>query len=239
MTTVSELYALSQGSKCEGDQKCHWCGGACNSQRIHDDVGPIPFQRTTTTAKVLSSAYCCIGCWLWRLRSRTITFLPALNPDYPIKDRQTAKKHSWWITREGAWAIPQPFIPPNPERVYSLLLKPPNPFALLLRKDTDNQIQLGIVNNGSGVLADTPIQFTFDNVLHSYTVYELEQTLKTGEVTGKSAGTRILIETFGEWKLPEEPKKTTEKGGRPSQGGVDGKVTKQPIQPVKGTNRNR
>ena len=240
MTTVSELYALSQGSKCVGDQQCHWCGGACNRDRIHNDMDPIPFHKTITTAKIRSSPYCCTGCWLWRLRSRTIVYLPTLDPNPPLKDRQTAKNHSWWITKEGAWVIPQPFIPPNPEPIYSLLLKPPNPFALLLRKgDVDNQIQLGIVNNGPGVLADTPIQFTFDNVLHSYTVYELEQTLKTGESSGKSAGVRILLETFGPYTLPEEPKKTTEKGGRPSQGGTDGKITKQPVQPVKGANRNR
>lgn len=215
MTTPSELFALSQGQKCQGDQRCHWCGAPCTRDILHDDTPPIPFVRSTSYAKVYSSPYCCTGCYLWRMNSRTVTFLPK-NGEVLQKDRQSAKHHSWLLTPKDAFAL-KPYCltgVTDPETVFSWLLKPTTPFTLMLRhprSKTDVVPQLGAVNEGE-VANGTRLLFTLDNVRHDYSVYELKMTLETGETDGKSAGVRVLFEAFGPYSLPVEKKDK----GRPS-----------------------
>src|SRR5215472_11886568 len=100
--TAADLFAFSQGScnNSSGFWKCHWCGSDCSSEFTHNDVAPIPFFRTKTSAKQPSQPYQCVGCWLWQRPLVTTHFLGG-----GWKDRQTAKNHSWWITREEAKAI--------------------------------------------------------------------------------------------------------------------------------------
>ncbi len=220
--SASELYALSQGARCKGNELCHWCAGPADNKWLHDDPPPIPFQRTTSTAKNGSGLYVCPGCWLWRLPSRTVSFLGSDLDNCEQKDRQTAKHHSWWVTWHGAWGLRQK---ESPAHLFPLLLQPPLRFMLSLVDDkTDNLIQCCVANDLREIKADTPLRYTLNNSVHVYTIYELDHALKN-DPEGTEPGVQALLRFFPDYKMVKE-----ERGqGRPAGTAKDGKVTKQVV----------
>lgn len=205
LTYASELYAMSQGAKCEGDQECHYCGSACERKWIHDDPKPIPFTKNIFTAKRPSNSFVCMGCWLFRRTRITIRYMNG-----EIKDRQDPANHSWLITDNDAQTISHMDFP----QLYSVLLYPPLRFSLSFITDPNckNLLQCQVVNDLDCIQANTSIYFTINNSKYEYTIYELEESLKHGG-DGKIAGARALVELMGPYNLPEEKKR---KRGRPS-----------------------
>lgn len=219
--TAAMLYARAQGHECTGMFKCHWCGSPCSNHICHDDPPPVPFQRSNSTAKFPSEPYVCVGCQCWRWPKMTVVFM-----DGEYKDGQTAKNHSWFITPGNAWAIKlgkdgQACC----EKLYEILIDPPLRFALALRGDeykVDTLIQLAIANDPGGILADTPLAFTIDNIPHSYTIYELTEAIRNGP-SYYGPGVRALWRLLGEppaqlkEKFPGRTDRDEKKGrGRPA-----------------------
>ena len=138
-----------------------------------------------------------MGCWLWRRKSVTANFLSG-----GLKDRQQAKDHSWWVVKEGAWAIRKDDHP----ALYEKLLSPPGRFILaLLQDDQENRLQQMVANDG-----EPDISFTLDGRMLSYTVADLTGALR-GETT--SPGAMALVKRLGPYKLPEPEKRPSV--GRP------------------------
>ena len=107
-------------------------------------------------------------------------------------DRQCPQHHSWWVTPEGAFVVK----PKDGDLIYRLLLAPPRSFALLLIDNSPvNLIQLAVANDKVEIKGDTPLEFTINGVVHSYTVYEMEHALKHGP-EGKP-GIMALMKIFG------------------------------------------
>ena len=187
--TASELFAISQGQHCMGNEKCHWCGAPCDRSHIHDDPPPIPFVRSQHCALFPTQPYTCIGCRLWRRQRVTVHY-----HNGALKDRQCAFNHSWWMLPDGAWALELK----DSSKLYEMLLKPPSVFCLSLRtQPVPNYLQLALVNVLPGCSAETVVAFTCDNVRHRYCVQELEHALLTGNTDGMQAGVRALIEALG------------------------------------------
>lgn len=183
---ASELYAISQGSKCDGFQSCHWCAAPCDRKWQHDDPPPEPFFRgPRLPAKRPASAYICSGCRLFRRPLLTANYLSG-----GLKDRQCPLNLSLWITPEGAWALRAE----DNDALHRVLLKPPLRFALILRDGLDaptNHLQLASANDHKAIQADTLLHFTINNIPHSYTVYELENVERNG-VSGCEPGVGAL-----------------------------------------------
>lgn len=175
--TAAMLYALSQGRECKGKWFCHWCGSPCDNSQIHDDPPPIPFARSYSTAKRPAEPYICIGCWLWRQKSMTISYIGG-----GIQDGQCPKDHSWLITDKVALALRSGKEKEKDfEELWRFLIAPAKRFTIMLRdpKDKiDSLIQLAIANNPGGILADTKLHYTLNGIPHFYSVYELIESLK-------------------------------------------------------------
>lgn len=209
MLTAASLFAISQGSANEGidDVRCHWCGSPATRTFRHNDIPPVPFSRSKSTAKAPFSNFCCVGCWLWQRGSVTVNFLTG---DY--KDRQQAKNHSWWINEEGAWALRAE----DHSHLWQLISCPPLRFTLALLDGgkTTNLLQLMIANDHKEILRETQLWFTINGIPHSYSIHELEAGLKGGE-SGREPGVRALMRL-----LSAAPSKLTHKekrgDGRPS-----------------------
>jgi hypothetical protein len=199
LNTASELYALSQGGKCTGKEECYWCTAPCERKWVHDDAPPVPFTKKKTTAKRPGNLYICTGCWMYRMERITIRFL-----DNTFKDRQKPQSHSWWITKEDARSIGKY----DYDTLYSYLLNPPLIFSLSLISDINipNLLQLQLLNNLDKIQAETELQFTLNNIPHTYTVYELEEGLKHGS-EGKMPGVQALIRHLGPHQLILDVKK--------------------------------
>lgn len=216
LQTASELYALSQGSRCEGRWLCHWCGAKCGDRTPHDDLPEMPgTPRNKSLAKRPADPWMCNGCKLWRRGRLTITYM---HGDGSM-DGQEPRNHSWLITPEWASAV----HPAGSPDLAELLMKPPVCFALMLLSEPIldkqrprakgavlNQIHRAGVNDLPELKAETPIKFTLDNIPHTYTVYELEQAFVTGP-DGKEPGVRALFHLFG---LSVRSKEEEEKRGR-------------------------
>jgi hypothetical protein len=207
--SASDLYAQANDTTNDGNSACHWCGSACKMEHLHDDVRPVMFVRNITTAKYVANHWICKGCWLFRRKKITVTFV-----DKMWQDSQCPQNHSWWITEKEALAI----RPPSYAILYDLLLKPPRRFALSLLGDAkENMLHFALANDiPFEVTGETPLVFTIANKPYSYTIYELEEALENGEPEGKEPGVRALIDLLG---LPPAKDKVDmrkgTKGGRP------------------------
>ncbi len=200
---ASDLFAEATGLRNGGHLPCHWCGAQCLPQWKHDDPGRQPHSKIYTPAKFPQSLYVCNGCRMFRRSSFTIRFL-----DESFRDRQTGGQHSWWMTTKGVWGVQKGSC----AALLELLLSPPLRFCLALTDGTaPNYLQLMVVNDLAEVLADTPLRFTVNNVVFSYSVYELEDAVKLRITDGKEAGIRELMKFLGPC-LP--PKFVEEKRGR-------------------------
>ncbi len=229
---ASELFALANGAHCDGGEVCHWCSAPCSRLWFHDDpppsvIAPGVLKAYRQACKRPGSPYLCVGCWLWRHTRVTISFLGG-----GYKDGQCPCNWGWWITPTSAWGLG----PESGKHLYPLLLKPPLRCALLLRDDgRNNCLQHGVANEFEEVRADTVVRFTINNSEHSYTVGELEETLRTGGL-GREPGARELVKLLGPWVPPptrdllrEESLKVNKKGGRPKPL-EDGRQSKKVVQ---------
>ncbi len=197
--SASELYALSQGTKCEGPDECHWCAAKCDRKWIHDDVPPILHgRRILPGTKRHANAYICIACYMFRRPRLTVEYLSG-----GYRDGQFPPNHSWWITEKGVWGIrTEDYL-----KLWDLILHPPLRFVLALKEgDFKNHLHLLAANDHKEVLADTPNVFTINGVQLTYTTYELSEAFRRG-VEGKSAGVRELIRILGNPKIEEEQKR--------------------------------
>lgn len=224
---ASELFAKSNQAECSGEDRCYWCSAPCKRLWPHGEPPPIPFVRSYTTAKVPCSGYICSGCWYWR-RKRTTVFY--LRGNGALKDGQTAAKHSWWVTVDEQYAIQ---LPQDAIALYERLLNPPKAFFLSLRdgEEYETLLQQGIANDNDTVKADTTLYFTINNIIHCYTVYELEAALRDKDPVGKEPGVRALIKLLGPYELLKHTEKEEEEEkrgrGRPKGLGQDSKDIKE------------
>lgn len=201
--TATELFALPFGAKCSGPENCHWCGAPCERLFIHDGPVPLPFVKNDPTARYPAHPYICNGCRLFRRTRTTLRFLDGK----AYKDRQCPLDHSLFVTNEGAYGIRQEDYP----LLWSFLLRPPLRFALsLITKGQRNHLQLALVNDFQQIRADTPLRFSYNNVPHSYSVYEVKEAIQSGDAEGKEPGVRVLAELLG---LPTQEKRGR---GRPT-----------------------
>ena len=199
----SELYAKSQNAKCEGPWECHWCGSACKHIWMHDEPPRVIGMRSTIFVKKPANPYICAGCWLFRRKSVTINFLSG-----EYKDRQKICDYSLLMTEDNTFGIRSE----DHGLLYEILLQPPLKFcmALLDGEGFKNHIQMMIVNDLSEIKADTAINYTINNIPHTYTVYELKLALRNNNV-GVDPGVLALIRKLGSYQLPEKEKRR----GRP------------------------
>ena len=214
--TGPQLYALTQRSSCLGSFECHWCSAPCTTMFYHDDLPNLPFIKSSHPSKRPANPYICHGCWLFRRRRITVTHLTS-----PYQDGQCPQKFSWWMTLAGAWIVDKK----DYQALYDLLFKPPNLFSLsLIKPQTTNYLQIVPVNNISEIKGDTPLSFTVNNILHQYTVYELEQATLQEDATGREPGVRALFDFLGPPVVEDKPKLER---GRPNEPVKTTKVTKK------------
>jgi len=187
--TAAEYYATLFGSKCSGDNRCHWCNSPCDRRWFHNDPLPRPFCKQKSLARNPSSYWICFGCFHWHKPRTTVTFL-----DGTQRDKQTACQYSWWLDDQGPLAVKRD----NADLIYAKLLNPPLRFVLALLDGANeiNHIQFFELNDNVEVKASTVLRFTLNGILHTYSVYELEEALKRGP-EGKEPGVNALIRLFG------------------------------------------
>lgn len=214
---ASEIYALSQGCRCEGAWECHYCGGRCSQALTHNEPMGLFTGKPLTEGvrKRPGSPFLCVGCWLWKRKKLTASFLSG-----GYKDGTSPCDNSWIVTPSGAWAITTECGP----RLYKRLLGPTQPFFLMVREGTSapaGLIQSCPGNEPDAENPDKTYQFTVNNVIHSYSIVELQQSVLTGD-QGREPGVRALIRIFGPVprelvKLPELEEAEENRGrGRPT-----------------------
>jgi len=198
--TAAEIYALSQGNQCEGGERCHYCDTQCRRTLTHDEVIELYTGRPRggPLRKNPSVPYICVGCWLWRRKRVSAPYMEG-----GVEDGICPKKRAWFVWPSMAWAIRKE----SAAKLYARLLNPPPIFFLtLLEGDNppDNFIQCCSANHHTAehpIRSDTPLKFTINNVVHTYTVYELEQAA-VGGTQGREPGVQALIRVLG--NVPKE-----------------------------------
>lgn len=208
---VSELYAFTQGNICEGKETCHYCMAPCDRKFTHKDPPPIPFARTKTTAKKPESPWECIACWLWRRKRVTV--------DYFSEGYKDGKclLHLSTLISDRTYVLD---LPTCKEKLYETLLCPPLEFSLSFLEDDrhENLLQLQELNKHKEIKANTELKFTVNNILHTYTVHELEETLIQGD-NGRMPGARAILRILGPLDKGKDQKiieKQKAKRGRPT-----------------------
>jgi hypothetical protein len=182
-----ELFATAHGVKSVGAEQCHWCGTACDRSCLHDDTPPIAFHKLTSSARYYSGNWICAGCQQWRHKRHTVFF-----QDRTYRDCVSPQNYSWWIEETEAFALRTPDL-----KFYQKLLQPPLTFCLSLSDGSvPHLLHTSLVNQHVEIAADSKLRFTFNNIPQYYTVYELEEALKTTE-KGKTPGVQLLIRLFG------------------------------------------
>lgn len=192
----SEFYAMTQGVCCEGDVQCHYCAAPCKRLWLHQEPPPLPFTRSRTMAKKPESPWQCHACWLWHRKRVTINLLSE-----GYKDGQCLVHHSTLITPDNVVVCD---LPKSKEKLYGILLSPPLEFTLSLLEGDDqkNLIQHHVLNVHNEIKASTELDFTVNNIKHTYTVHELEETLEHGD-NGRMPGARALYRILG--PIPKAP----------------------------------
>jgi hypothetical protein len=207
---ASQLYAISQGHTCAGFHECHWCGGPCDGRLTHDDPPPSIGVRRQP-CKRPANPYCCLGCWLFRRKRVTVSFLAG-----GYRDGRSPLHFSWWVTEKGAWALDKDDGPD----LYECLLDPPSRFFLAMLDGADvNHLQLAVANdNPPKSPADTKLHFTINGIPHDYTVYELTEALTSSSVAGKEPGVAALVKLLGPYEEMSNPGVKGRGPGRPPKG---------------------
>ncbi len=226
ITKASELYAISQGKRCKGIQKCHWCGASCGNNNPHDDPPLILIRKEAKIkqwALYPNNSYICDGCWLWRRKRITVFYL-----DDSYSDGQSPEKHPWFITHQKAYSLYE-----EGNSLYETLLSPPLTFSLsLVTPGEPNRLQHNTLNNLSKIQLDTPLSFTLNSQVLTYTIYELQEGILNG-ANGKEPGVQTLIRILGEPSpdlLGDKRKDPEEKRGRGKPPPLeDGKMLKEVV----------
>lgn len=228
--TASQIYASSQGVKCIGQRRCHWCAAPCTEQYICYDDPVVLFEKRKSTAKLFGEPYLCIACWNFQRPRTTVPFLHG-----GLVDGKAPRDYSWWITPSNAWGI-TPIE--SADKMYALLLDPPRCFVLALLEGSGykNDIHLALANEPEELKADTPLHFTINNVPHSYTTYELREALK-GKQSGREPGVHAIMRWLGPYNDPT-PEVKRERGRPPKTEPDDGKIT-QKVHAMSGGIRRR
>lgn len=197
---VSQFFAEVCGKKCKGQYRCRWCGTECTD--TYNEFMWVETKPIKEYCKCPGNHYVCTGCYLYRRQRQTLFYM---NGKY--KDRQCARDHSWVLTPNGLNILPKP-----EPMLLDFLLNPPTRFALSLIDTLPNQIQLAQLNDFKEITADTPLTFTMNGRIMSYTVYELREALDHGQ-QGKEPGVRLLLSLVGE--LPKKAPQEKRDRGRP------------------------
>lgn len=212
MLTANALYAKIQGARCEGDQECYWCASPCDRKWIHDDPHPSAmFIRRPGLAKRPGNPWICYSCWLYRRKRVTVKTLTG-----KLLDRQCLLDHSWLMLEDDIFVL---VSPEDYSAVYDYLLRPPLIFCLSLleaESGLKNHIQLCVCNDNSEVIAErTNLQFTYNNRIVDYNVYELQEGLRFGDPDGKMPGVRTLTHMLGKYEFKREGDGVKRERGRP------------------------
>ncbi len=220
---ASQLYAQSQGAECQGSFECFWCSAPCHNTWHHTEAPPMIGIKRRTIAKRPGNPFICCGCWLWRRKRLTVRFLEG-----GYKDVQAPENHSWFITPELAYGIRKE----SHQKLYDLLLDPPPKFvlSLLTEESISNLLQSSICNNNTDIQTGTSLNYTINNVPHTYTVYELTHALKH-EPEGTDPGVQSLVRILGPYKA-FAPDESEEKRGRGRPIGAylpDGRSLQKPV----------
>lgn len=216
---ASELFAISQNSKCQGNRECYWCAAPCDETHTHDEPMPRVILTKIIPAARPASPWICKGCFLFRRPSVSV-----FNLDKKwVKDRQTASKWSWLITEDECLAITRD----TKETFQSFLLSPPARFTLMLlhKPNMENRLHDAFANDLLTVLEGTEMKFTVDNVPHTWTVANLKHAIINGP-EGVEGGARFLLENFGPWTQPKEGEEPKKQGKRKLE---DGKSLLKPV----------
>lgn len=203
--TSSELYALSQDTKCTGNLECHWCGSPCQQLWTHDNYSILPYKHNLYPCKKPSNPYICIGCWMLRRKRVTIPFI-----DGTYKDGQCPIHFSWLITRDFSTSI-SISLDTHKKRLVDFLIKPPLQFCLSIITRSPNNLQMCKINDFQEIKLDTSLLFYVDGIEFQYSVYELEQAKIHGP-EGMSPGTNWLVKYLEIKQTKSEPQT---KLGRP------------------------
>lgn len=214
--TASFLFAKACGYRLEGMHRCYACGQPCHDKNRHGLARPVIGEKRDPKLRCPASPYLCNGCMAWNAPSRTVSFLT----NTELRDRQSAKKHSWYASSFGAWGLRRE-SKTDATAMWERLLHPPIPFFLSvldLSADpkVENKLYHCVVNDELIVRGDTELTFTVNNQPLTYTVYELETARTAQDPTGLSPGVRFLWDWLG--PIPREieaPKR--EHGGRPAE----------------------
>ena len=210
---ATELWALSCGKVCEGEQSCHWCGAPCDPGTTHDDLPPVPFVCSKSLAFRPASPWICMGCDLFRRKRTTIRFLDG----NAWRDGQCPMDWGWVMY--GISSEPSVLAVRREDSVslYKILMAPPHMFCLALLDPLENKPksrQVGVknlphlwrVNESAGRKTGESLQFTVNNVPFDYAPYDLEVALSTKDAP-MSPGVRALVRLFGTYP-PLEAKKS-------------------------------
>lgn len=230
---ASDLFAISQGTKNEGMEECHWCGAPCTRDWEHQEPPPIPFVRYITHACRPGNPWVCRGCHMFRRPRVTVRYFGG-----SFRDGQSPQLQSWFVTEEGAWTI-RPGNVADAAILYEQLLTPPLRFLLAVVTEPGelNQLHLAAANDHpEGVRGDCPLVWMLNNRPLIYSPYELEQALRHGS-QGREPGARELIRLFGGFELPpipdeSLPQKTGQRGrpkGRDVDVRPDGRISQKPV----------
>ncbi len=217
--TASEIFARIHNLKQEGSFECYWCGAKCTDEHIHDGhKATIGNRRPITTALRPGSPYMCNSCWWFRSTGKWVVDLNGKVIDY-----QAYRDHSWFLTLSKGEVIQ---LPDNKPELLKILLKPPHEFILSFNtEEVKPELHLMEVNEFDEIKANDELKFTVDNKPLTYTVYELEESLKHGP-EGKAPGVRWLWEAL---KLRVKKRK----GGEKVRGRPEGTTsTNEPIRKV-------
>ena len=188
--TAPQLYARALGNPCSGELKCHWCGSPCDRKWLHDGPQRLSALRVSAgNARTPSSPYVCRGCWFFRLRRVTVSWASG-----GFQDGKKPCEQGWLLTEWEAMAVRRK---EDREKMWEVLRRPPLRFALALRDKEPVQLHAVPVNDHAEVKKDTMLQFTHENRVLRYSVYELEEAIRNKEPEGKEPGVRALIEYFG------------------------------------------
>lgn len=216
---ASDIYSQLVYAPNTGTLNCHWCGGFCERMWFHNEPPAIPFVRNPSRAKHPGNPYICRGCYNFQKRSITVKFF-----DGSLKDHQAPDTHSWWMDKNRATPIR---VGIDNHDIYKLILKPPNQFVLsfLTQPTITNHLHCMEANDLLEIKVGTRLQFTIDNVLYYYSIYELEEALKN-ESVGKEPGVQALIRILGGYKTGGDVPAEKRERGRPigsQTGGPDAK----------------
>lgn len=213
--TASEIFCESLRLDFGGPDRCHYCGLACDRSRPH---GEPPFNtyhtnRPRVYARCPSNGYQCAACQEWKRPRMTASFLEG-----GFADGTRWTQQSWLVHPGGAHALRRE----SAQALYGFLMRPPCRFFLSVYDPAQggvpggNLLQLCHANDNAVVDMGTELKMTVNNVLHTFSIYELSQSAR--DTNGLGPGVAQLVRCFGPVPaelLPREEEPVKRGVGRP------------------------